>query len=389
MIKVNLLDPDGKKQKDSGKKGDTDTVKKENIGNSSKSKKPQDQKEENISNSSKSKKVQNQKSDKPFNNKYFFGFENNDDEGSNEEDNQVDQVDKGLKTKKSYIGWLVILIIIIIFVILYFLLSDGFPNKRKNQNTKKSTKIEQVEKKDVDSIEVGKLKHIEKKIANAEGKIENKIDREKTNVHKIIREKSKYKYIKNKINNSSRRLKVTSNLLEYIPNGLNIKYLSASKNELSFELISNKDDIIDRFFGILRKDKDFYDVKFKSIDKKYKFSKRSNFKVKFKKPASTTDDKLKNIDVNNFIDYIALTADKTNLSFNKILENDVKIISSPSMKENKLKMEFGGNLYQIRDFFNKINKIPGSFDIENIEIRSIDNGKFYNLILRIILFEKA
>nr|MDA3781456.1 hypothetical protein [Bacteroidales bacterium] len=178
MIKVNLLDPDGKKQKDSGKKGDTDTVKKENIGNSSKS-----------------KKVQNQKSDKPFNDEYFFGFENKDDEGSNEEDNQVDQVDKDLKTKKSYIGWLVILIIIIIFVILYFLLSDGFPNKRKNQNTKKSTKIEQVEKKDVDSIEVGKLKHIEKKIANAEGKIENKIDREKTNVHKIIREESKYKYI--------------------------------------------------------------------------------------------------------------------------------------------------------------------------------------------------
>ena len=386
MIKVNLLDPDGKKQKDSGKKGDTDTVKEKNISNSSKSKKPQDKKEENISNSSESKKVQNQKSDKSFNNEYFFGFENKDDEGSNEED---DQVDKSLKTKKSYIGWLIILIIIIISVILYFLLSGDSPNKRKNRNTKKPTKIEQVEKKDVDSIEVSEFKHIEKKIANAEGKSENEIDREKTNVHKIIREGSKYKYIKNKINNSSRRLKVTSNLLKYIPNGLNIKYLSASKNELSFELTSNKDDIIDRFFGILRKDKDFYDVKFKSIDKKYKFSKRSNFKVKFKKPVSTTDGKLKNIDVNNFIDYIALTVDKTNLSFNKILENDVKTVSSPSMKENRLKMEFGGNLYQIRDFLNKINKIPGSFDIENIEIRSIDNGKFYNLILRIILFEKA
>ncbi|MEA3500615.1 MAG: hypothetical protein U9R41_06350 [Candidatus Marinimicrobia bacterium] len=439
MIKVNLLDPDGKDQKDSVENGEKNTVNKENIAKSTEPKKTdiqnkeniakstepkkadiqskediakstepkkdedqkkeniakptepkkdEDQKRENIGDSSESKKTQDQENNTPFNNEHFFGFENGDNDEPNEEDNQVDNEPK---FKKSYIGWLIVLLIIVISAILYFSLSDGPFKKMESRITKKPIKIEQMAIKDVDSVEAEEFKPIEEKVANVEVKIANVEEKIVSRKQKDqnIREKSKYKYLKNRINNSSRRLKATSKIFKYIPSGLNIKYLSVSKNEISFELMSNKDDIIDRFFGLLRKDKDFYDVKFKSIDNKYRFSKRGNFKVKFKKPVSTIEGKLKNLDVNNFIDYIALTADKTNLSFNKVLKKDIEIVSSPSMKKNRLQMEFSGNFYQIREFFNKINKIPGSFDVENIEIRNVYNGKYYKIILRIILFEKA
>lgn len=397
MIKINLLDPNGKKQKVSEEKEDINALKKKKISKSSKSKapkaqkekkntppktkKPKGQKKAKTGVSSKSQKSQNKKNDKPPNNGYYFGFDNNDIDEPNEEDSKINN---DLKFKKSYIGWVIVLLIIVLSAILYFSLSGGFFKKMKRPITKKPTKIEPIVIKDVDSVETEKIEHIEKKIANVEGKIVSEKQKDLDS-----KEKSKYKYLRNRINNSSRRLKVTSKLFKYIPNGLDINYLSVSKNELSFELISNKNDIIDRFFGLLRKDKDFYDVKFKSIDNRFRFSKRGSFKVKFKKPASTTEGKLKNLNVNNFIDYIALTADKSNLSFREILKNDSEVVSSPLMKKNKLKMEFGGNLYQIREFFNKMNKIPGSFDVENIEIRNVDNWKYYKIILRILLFEKA
>ncbi len=385
MIKVNLLDPNGKKQKVSEEKEDINALKKKKISKSSKSKapkaqkekkntppktkKPKGQKKAKTGVSSKSQKSQNKKNADLSDYEYLSAFENG---------------DSDFKEKKSYIGWLIVLLIIVISAILYFSLSGGFLKKMKRPITKKPTKIEPIVIKDVDSVETEKIEHIEKKIANVEGKIVSEKQKDLDS-----KEKSKYKYLRNRINNSSRRLKVTSKLFKYIPSGLDINYLSVSKNELSFELISNKNDIIDRFFGLLRKDKDFYDVKFKSIDNRFRFSKRGSFKVKFKKPASTTEGKLKNLNVNNFIDYIALTADKSNLSFREILKNDSEVVSSPLMKKNKLKMEFGGNLYQIREFFNKMNKIPGSFDVENIEIRNVDNWKYYKIILRILLFEKA
>ena len=341
MIKVNLLDPDENKENDS------DEIRNDgNINNSSESKKTQD-------------------FDKQLDNEYYYGSEEND----NVLDNNSNKDDNYLRSKKTHVGWLIFLIVIIISAAVYLLYSRLF-NKISDTITNEYIEpiiTEQVEGEDVDIAEIDS----------------NKIKESNIN------EKPDYQYLKNRIINSRTRLKATSKLLKYVPNGLNIKYLSVSKNELSFELTSNKNDAIDRYFGVLQKDKDFYDIKFRSIDNKVRFSKRSSFKVKFRKQINTAEWKLQNIDVNNFIDHIALTADKTNLSFISILEKDVKIVSSPSMKEDRLQMEFYGNLYQIRDFLNKTNKISGSFDVENIEIRNVGKKEYHKLILRIVLFEKV
>jgi len=347
MIKVNLLDPDENKKDNSLKDG----------------------KDENVVNNFAANEKHN--SENSYKNENYSDFDNNNVK------NNYGKNDDYFKLSKKLVGWIVALLVIVIIVIVYFSylhLSNNLPDSTFDQD---DIYMEMEE----DSVAIDSAIIVEN-----EEKIEEEIVKE-SDIEKKL--KLKYANIRKGITCSKTRLDASSKILKYIPNGLFIKYLSTSKDALTFELESNKNDLIDRYYGILHKDKNFYDIKFKSIDNKLRYSKRSRFEVKFKTTEPDIEFKLQNMNVNNFIDYIALTADNTNLKFVKILKNDVKLDSLFSIKENKLQMEFYGNIYQIREFLVKTKDIPGSIIINNIEIRNVNNKKYYKLILRILLFEKV
>ncbi|MEA1986757.1 MAG: hypothetical protein U9N76_04640 [Candidatus Marinimicrobia bacterium] len=374
MVKVNLLDSENMEN--------SNTNEKEKLNNTNPTK----------------------KEEKPYNNEYFFGF----DENNDEEDKNKTILDSKSKEKKSKLWVLIILLAIIFSTFFYLTYTDvvnDFLSKSKtyiSQHFAKTKLIISSSKRDVNSFVINdSLKkdttevqnysqiHIEKKIGNNDRKITHNKSPQKQVSYKQSKNKiGNYKNLKNQLQQSDRRVKQTAKLLKHTTNGLYYKNLIAKNNSVSFELFSKKNDLIDRYYSLLRSDRNFDNIRFKSVDRRFRFSMHGKFTVTFSNQRYTNQNKLKNIDVNNFIDYVRLYSNQANIRLEKINKISSKIISSPSMKKSEMSIVFDGNIYQIRLLLNNLTNIPGSFDVKKIEMKNTYNNS-YKLILNIILFEKV